>query len=153
MGESERCMSCGHPEDNHPYRHMFVGVAPKNRIDRMAEIIKENDGLRDQIRKNNEEHLELSHNLGVGEYKNPSPWLPATEKNLVVGDTRTGRDKGWFWLLQMGVVSRYREILRFHHIEGKVGYFTGVDSDLPYGKELDAIRIQPASAPPELEES
>jgi len=26
--QAERCQKCGHPRDNHPYRHPFVGFAP-----------------------------------------------------------------------------------------------------------------------------
>ncbi len=130
-------------------------MSEKNRLDRMAAIIKENDILRGQIKTNNKGHLELSNNLGVEGYVYPTKWLPATAE-LLENDTRSVEEgKGYFWLLKKGATEPFHS--RYCETEEFPGGVILHRFSLPFGDfcsivdEVDA-KIQPAQAPPDLEE-
>lgn len=66
-----------------------------------------------------------------------SKWLPATKDNLVVGE--------WYWVKEegLGLLGAFR----FIEIEGDIIRFDGQTNIL-----IKYIKIQPATAPPDLEE-
>jgi hypothetical protein len=70
----------------------------------------------------------------------PKPtWQPATEGNLVVGE--------WYWVGE----SPWRRIFKVVRLGVDGVWFKDLDGRITY-REYGIIKIQPAPAPPELEE-